>query len=116
MFLLIQLLKSEEDASYKPAKKACVQLVDNLVEHILKYEESLAGTYSAVIMCFHKATYKVLFSGMLFLIINPYHLCREQGCKLNTTSGVHHHLVLIQQDKGAANGQTCYDHATVPDN
>lgn len=38
-----QLLKSEEDASYKPAKKACVQLVDNLVEHILKYEESLAG-------------------------------------------------------------------------
>lgn len=40
---LWQLLKSEEDASYKPAKKACVQLVDNLVEHILKYEESLAG-------------------------------------------------------------------------
>lgn len=39
----LQLLKSEEDASYKPAKKACVQLVDNLVEHILKYEESLAG-------------------------------------------------------------------------
>lgn len=39
-----QLLKSEENASYKPAKKACVQLVDNLVEHILKYEESLAGT------------------------------------------------------------------------
>uniref|UniRef100_A0AAQ6ALH7 Nipped-B protein n=1 Tax=Amphiprion ocellaris TaxID=80972 RepID=A0AAQ6ALH7_AMPOC len=41
--LLQNLLKSEEDASYKPAKKACVQLVDNLVEHILKYEESLAG-------------------------------------------------------------------------
>ncbi|XP_071339205.1 nipped-B-like protein A isoform X3 [Trachinotus anak] len=40
--LLQNLLKSEEDASYKPAKKACVQLVDNLVEHILKYEESLA--------------------------------------------------------------------------
>ncbi|XP_034398577.1 nipped-B-like protein A isoform X1 [Cyclopterus lumpus] len=40
--LLSNLLKSEEDASYKPAKKACVQLVDNLVEHILKYEESLA--------------------------------------------------------------------------
>uniref|UniRef100_M3ZSI3 Nipped-B protein n=1 Tax=Xiphophorus maculatus TaxID=8083 RepID=M3ZSI3_XIPMA len=39
-FLL--LLKSEEDASYKPTKKACVQLVDNLVEHILKYEESIA--------------------------------------------------------------------------
>lgn len=38
-----QLLKSEEQASYKPAKKACVQLVDNLVEHILKYEDSLAG-------------------------------------------------------------------------
>ncbi|CAB1319299.1 unnamed protein product [Coregonus sp. 'balchen'] len=36
------LLKVEEDAAYKPAKKACVQLVDNLVEHILKYEESLA--------------------------------------------------------------------------
>ncbi|XP_051923759.1 nipped-B-like protein A isoform X2 [Hippocampus zosterae] len=41
--LLSNLLKSEEDAAYKPAKKACVQLVDNLVEHILKYEESLAG-------------------------------------------------------------------------
>uniref|UniRef100_A0A3Q2XW40 Nipped-B protein n=1 Tax=Hippocampus comes TaxID=109280 RepID=A0A3Q2XW40_HIPCM len=40
--LLSNLLKSEEDAAYKPAKKACVQLVDNLVEHILKYEESLA--------------------------------------------------------------------------
>uniref|UniRef100_A0A3B4FIE2 Nipped-B protein n=1 Tax=Pundamilia nyererei TaxID=303518 RepID=A0A3B4FIE2_9CICH len=40
--LLQNLLKSEEDASYKPAGKACVQLVDNLVEHILKYEESLA--------------------------------------------------------------------------
>ncbi|XP_037608532.1 nipped-B-like protein B isoform X2 [Sebastes umbrosus] len=40
--LLQNLLKSEEQASYKPAKKACVQLVDNLVEHILKYEESLA--------------------------------------------------------------------------
>ncbi|KAM7392066.1 hypothetical protein PAMP_022705 [Pampus punctatissimus] len=40
--LLQNLLKSEEDASYKPAKRACVQLVDNLVEHILKYEESLA--------------------------------------------------------------------------
>ncbi|XP_040014225.1 nipped-B-like protein isoform X2 [Xiphias gladius] len=40
--LLQNLLKSEEEATYKPAKKACVQLVDNLVEHILKYEESLA--------------------------------------------------------------------------
>eukprot|EP00066_Takifugu_rubripes_P013950 XP_011603216.1 PREDICTED: nipped-B-like protein B isoform X2 [Takifugu rubripes] len=41
--LLQNLLKSEEQASYKPAKKACVQLVDNLVEHILKYEDSLAA-------------------------------------------------------------------------
>lgn len=41
--VIAQLLKSEEDASYKPTKKACVQLVDNLVEHILKYEESIAG-------------------------------------------------------------------------
>ncbi|XP_056127240.1 nipped-B-like protein B isoform X1 [Rhinichthys klamathensis goyatoka] len=40
--LLQNLLKSEEDASYKPARKACVQLVDSLVDHILKYEESLA--------------------------------------------------------------------------
>ncbi|XP_042621270.1 nipped-B-like protein B isoform X2 [Cyprinus carpio] len=40
--LLQNLLKSEEDASYKPARKACAQLVDRLVEHILKYEESLA--------------------------------------------------------------------------
>uniref|UniRef100_A0A3P8Z7Q6 Nipped-B protein n=1 Tax=Esox lucius TaxID=8010 RepID=A0A3P8Z7Q6_ESOLU len=40
--LLQNLLKTEEDAAYKPARKACVQLVDNLVEHILKYEESLA--------------------------------------------------------------------------
>ncbi|PKU31288.1 nipped-bhypothetical protein [Limosa lapponica baueri] len=38
------LLKSEEDASYKPVKKACTQLVDNLVEHILKYEESLSDS------------------------------------------------------------------------
>ncbi|KAK1883924.1 Nipped-B-like protein [Dissostichus eleginoides] len=40
--LLQNLLKSEEQASYKPAKKACVQLVDNLVEHILTYEDTLA--------------------------------------------------------------------------
>uniref|UniRef100_A0A671SCF7 Nipped-B protein n=1 Tax=Sinocyclocheilus anshuiensis TaxID=1608454 RepID=A0A671SCF7_9TELE len=40
--LLQNLLKSEEDASYKPARKACAQLVDSLVEHMLKYEESLA--------------------------------------------------------------------------
>ncbi|XP_024859838.1 nipped-B-like protein B isoform X2 [Kryptolebias marmoratus] len=40
--LLQNLLKSEEDSSYKPTKKACTQLVDNLVEHILKYEESIA--------------------------------------------------------------------------
>ncbi|OCU02595.1 NIPBL, cohesin loading factor L homeolog isoform X2 [Xenopus laevis] len=44
--LLQNLLKSEEDASYKPVKKACTQLVDNLVEHILKYEESLADSDS----------------------------------------------------------------------
>uniref|UniRef100_A0A672P0F4 Nipped-B protein n=1 Tax=Sinocyclocheilus grahami TaxID=75366 RepID=A0A672P0F4_SINGR len=40
--LLQNLLKSEQDSSYKPARKACVQLVDNLVEYILKYEEALA--------------------------------------------------------------------------
>ncbi|XP_051518111.1 nipped-B-like protein A isoform X2 [Myxocyprinus asiaticus] len=40
--LLQNLLKSEEDSSYKPTRKACVQLVDNLVEYILKYEEALA--------------------------------------------------------------------------
>ncbi|XP_064296097.1 nipped-B-like protein isoform X4 [Phalacrocorax carbo] len=42
--LLQNLLKSEEDASYKPVKKACTQLVDNLVEHILKYEETLSDS------------------------------------------------------------------------
>ncbi|XP_072272708.1 nipped-B-like protein isoform X4 [Pyxicephalus adspersus] len=42
--LLQNLLKSEEDASYKPVKKACTQLVDNLVEHIIKYEESMADS------------------------------------------------------------------------
>ncbi|KAM4708198.1 nipped-B-like protein isoform 2-T2 [Discoglossus pictus] len=42
--LLLNLLKAEEDASYKPVKKACTQLVDNLVEHILKYEESLSDS------------------------------------------------------------------------
>ncbi|XP_059910052.1 nipped-B-like protein A isoform X4 [Gadus macrocephalus] len=45
--LLQNLFKTEEDATYKPAKKACIQLVDNLVEHILKYEESLAGAVHA---------------------------------------------------------------------
>ncbi|XP_051973110.1 nipped-B-like protein B isoform X2 [Xyrauchen texanus] len=44
--LLQNLLKSEEDASYKPARKACSQLVDSLVEHIVKYEESLADCES----------------------------------------------------------------------
>ncbi|XP_075703710.1 nipped-B-like protein [Rhinoderma darwinii] len=40
--LLQNLLKIEEDASYKPVRKACTHLVDNLVEHIIKYEESMA--------------------------------------------------------------------------
>ncbi|XP_041957003.1 nipped-B-like protein A isoform X1 [Alosa sapidissima] len=40
--LLQNLLKSEEDSSYKPTRKACVQLVDSLVDHILRYEESLS--------------------------------------------------------------------------
>ncbi|XP_036454156.1 nipped-B-like protein A [Colossoma macropomum] len=40
--LLQNLLKSEEDSSYKPTRKACVQLVDSLVEYILKHEEALA--------------------------------------------------------------------------
>uniref|UniRef100_A0AAY4CAB0 Nipped-B protein n=1 Tax=Denticeps clupeoides TaxID=299321 RepID=A0AAY4CAB0_9TELE len=40
--LLQNLLKSEEDSSYKPTIKACVQLVDNLVDYILRYEESLS--------------------------------------------------------------------------
>ncbi|KAM8961304.1 nipped-B-like protein isoform 2-T2 [Pelodytes ibericus] len=44
--LLQNLLKIEEDASYKPVKKACTQLVDNLVEHILKYEESMSDSDS----------------------------------------------------------------------
>lgn len=38
-----QLLKAEEDSSYKPTRKACVQLVDSLVDFILRYEESLSG-------------------------------------------------------------------------
>lgn len=49
---VLQLLKSEEDASYKPVKKACTQLVDNLVEHILKYEESMAGTKTFCFLLF----------------------------------------------------------------
>ncbi|XP_030647099.1 nipped-B-like protein A [Chanos chanos] len=44
--LLQNLLKLEEDASYRPTRKACVQLVDNLVEHILKYEEALSENKS----------------------------------------------------------------------
>uniref|UniRef100_A0A8C2Q6V1 Nipped-B protein n=1 Tax=Cyprinus carpio TaxID=7962 RepID=A0A8C2Q6V1_CYPCA len=48
--LLQNLLKSEEDASYKPARKACAQLVDSLVDHILKYEESLSGM-SRLVAC-----------------------------------------------------------------
>ncbi|XP_043932364.1 nipped-B-like protein [Protopterus annectens] len=42
--LLTNLLKTEEETSCKPVKKACTQIVDNLVEHILKYEESLADS------------------------------------------------------------------------
>uniref|UniRef100_A0AAR2J617 Nipped-B protein n=1 Tax=Pygocentrus nattereri TaxID=42514 RepID=A0AAR2J617_PYGNA len=40
--LLQNLLKSEEESSYKPTRKACVQLVDSLVEYILRHEEALA--------------------------------------------------------------------------
>lgn len=40
--LLQNLLKSEEESGYKPTRKACVQLVDNLVDYILRYEETLS--------------------------------------------------------------------------
>lgn len=42
-------------------------------------------------------------------------LCREQGCKLDTVSGMHHNLVLVQQDQGPAHGKTRHDHATLSD-
>ena len=41
--LVYQLLKVEDDASYKPTRKACVQLIDGLVDYMLRYEESLSG-------------------------------------------------------------------------
>ncbi|KAJ3605198.1 hypothetical protein NHX12_027248 [Muraenolepis orangiensis] len=41
--LLQNLLKSEEETLDKPATKACVQLVDHLVEHILTLEEASRG-------------------------------------------------------------------------
>uniref|UniRef100_A0A671PY36 Nipped-B protein n=1 Tax=Sinocyclocheilus anshuiensis TaxID=1608454 RepID=A0A671PY36_9TELE len=65
--LLQNLLKSEEDSSYKPARKACVQLVDNLVEYILKYEEAIAVQYLRL-FCHLVAIYCIrLFSLMVFL-------------------------------------------------
>lgn len=47
--LLLQLLKSEEDASSKPVQKACVQITDCLVEHVLRLETKAAGK---IICCF----------------------------------------------------------------
>ncbi|KAJ8040860.1 Nipped-B-like protein [Holothuria leucospilota] len=40
--LLTNLLKSEEDASSKPVQKACVQITDCLVEHVLRLETQAA--------------------------------------------------------------------------
>ncbi|PIK43250.1 putative nipped-B-like protein [Apostichopus japonicus] len=40
--LLTNLLKSEEDASSKPVQKACVQITDCLVEHVLRLETKAA--------------------------------------------------------------------------
>ncbi|XP_072030780.1 nipped-B-like protein A isoform X2 [Amphiura filiformis] len=40
--LLTNLLKSEENAHNKPVQKACVQITDCLVEHVLRLEETTA--------------------------------------------------------------------------
>ncbi|XP_071508952.1 nipped-B-like protein A [Diadema antillarum] len=40
--LLTNLLKGEESAAYKPVQKACVQVTDCLVEHVLRLEKSAA--------------------------------------------------------------------------
>ncbi|XP_063962379.1 nipped-B-like protein A isoform X1 [Lytechinus pictus] len=40
--LLTNLLKGEEDAHYKPVQKACVQVTDCLVEHVLRLERGSA--------------------------------------------------------------------------
>jgi len=37
------LLKKEEDAKEKPVEKACVQIVNCLVENVLQQEEKAAG-------------------------------------------------------------------------
>ncbi|XP_035699183.1 nipped-B-like protein isoform X3 [Branchiostoma floridae] len=42
--LLSNLLKAEENASYKPASKACVQITDCLVQNVLSLEEKTAET------------------------------------------------------------------------
>ena len=44
MGLSLQLLKGEEDANFKPVQKACVQVTDCLVEHVLRLERSSAET------------------------------------------------------------------------
>ncbi|KAI8510205.1 hypothetical protein Bbelb_126330 [Branchiostoma belcheri] len=42
--LLTNLLKAEENASYKPASKACVQITNCLVQNVLSLEEKTAET------------------------------------------------------------------------
>ena len=76
------MFKTEEDATYKPAKKACIQLVDNLVEHILKYEESLAGVF----LCLPRKKGVLYYYNMSMCCLASY---QRYGGLLSDSGAVH---------------------------
>ena len=54
--LLESLLKKEEDSSHRPVDKACRQIIDCLVENVLRLEEGVedaASTSQRLVSCFN---------------------------------------------------------------
>ena len=108
----VQLLKSEENASHKPARKACVQLVDNLMEHIVTFEDSLAGTENKQ---------NIIFASWIRIVLKMYNVVRlffrlrGQRGQLRSSGRLHHHSLPVQQNQSTVIGQTCHDYAALPD-
>lgn len=83
------------------------------MEHILKYEESLAGTELFAGNIVHAHFY---FNCSHFPHVLLFHFrLRGKRRHLGPPGGLYHHSLPVQQDPSAADDQARHDHAALPD-
>lgn len=84
------------------------------MEHILKYEESLAGKelFAGNVVHAHFLFQMLTFFPTVLLL--RFRL-RGKRRHLGPPGGLHHHSLPVQQDPSAADDQARHDHAALPD-